>query len=97
MKVYCLSLGCAKNRVDSECLAGELERAGHVLVDDIGFADVGIVNTCGFIQPATEESIAAILPCKQVFRRSDQRDAVGGLLGKERRLGFRDQEHGRPS
>ena len=66
MKVYCLSLGCAKNRVDSECLAGELERAGHVLVDDIGFADVGIVNTCGFIQPATEESIAAILDLEQL-------------------------------
>ena len=53
MKVYCLSLGCAKNRVDSECLAGELERAGHMLVDDVESADVGIVNTCGFIQHAS--------------------------------------------
>ena len=66
MKVYCLSLGCAKNRVDSECLAGELERAGHILVDDVMFADVGIVNTCGFIQPASEESIAAILDLEQL-------------------------------
>lgn len=66
MKVYCLSLGCAKNRVDSECLAGELERAGHILVDDVMFADVGIVNTCGFIRPASEESIAAILDLEQL-------------------------------
>ena len=66
MKVYCLSLGCAKNRVDSECLAGELERAGHILVDDVMLADVGIVNTCGFIQPASEESIAAILDLEQL-------------------------------
>ena len=66
MKVYCLSLGCAKNRVDSECLAGELERAGHTLVSDVEFADVGIVNTCGFIQPASEESIAAILDLEQL-------------------------------
>ncbi len=68
MKVYCLSLGCAKNRVDSECLAGELERAGHMLVDDVESADVGIVNTCGFIQPASEESIAAILDLEQLKR-----------------------------
>jgi ribosomal protein S12 methylthiotransferase len=66
MKVYCLSLGCAKNRVDSECLAGELKRAGHTLVSDVEFADVGIVNTCGFIQPASEESIAAILDLEQL-------------------------------
>ncbi len=66
MKIYCLSLGCSKNRVDSECLAGELERAGHVLVDDVLLADVGIVNTCGFIQPASEESIAAILDLEQL-------------------------------
>ena len=66
MKVFCLSLGCAKNRVDSECLAGELERAGHVLVGNVESADVGIVNTCGFIQPASEESVAAILDLEQL-------------------------------
>lgn len=61
MKIYCLSLGCAKNRVDSESLAGELKRAGHELVEDVNEAEVGIVNTCSFIQPAVEESVAAIL------------------------------------
>ena len=66
MKIYCLSLGCAKNRVDSECLAGELRRAGHVLVEDVESADAGIVNTCGFIRPAVEESIAAILDLERL-------------------------------
>lgn len=66
MKIYCLSLGCAKNRVDSECLAGELERAGHELVADVEAAEVGIVNTCSFIQPAVQESIEAILELEEL-------------------------------
>ena len=66
MKIFCLSLGCAKNKVDSECLAGELRRAGHELVADAEQADVGIVNTCGFIKPAVKESIDAILDLEQL-------------------------------
>lgn len=69
MKIYCLSLGCAKNRVDSECLAGDLERAGHTLVGNVDEADVGIVNTCGFIRPACEESIAAILDLEELKQK----------------------------
>lgn len=84
MKVYCLSLGCAKNRVDSECLAGELERAGHMLVDDVESADVGIVNTCGFIQPASEESIAAILDLEQLKKEGKLKKigVVGCLVNR---------------
>lgn len=66
MKIYCLSLGCAKNRVDSECLAGELKRAGHELVDSVENAEIGIVNTCGFIRPAVEESVGAILELEEL-------------------------------
>ena len=66
MKIYILSLGCAKNKVDSECLAGELKRAGHTLVEDVSLAEVGIVNTCGFIRPAVEESVSAILDLEQL-------------------------------
>lgn len=66
MKIYCLSLGCAKNRVDSECLAGELKRAGHELVDSVENAEIGIVNTCSFIRPAVEESIGAILELEEL-------------------------------
>jgi len=84
MKVYCLSLGCAKNRVDSECLAGELERAGHMLVDDVDSADVGIVNTCGFIKPASEESIAAILDLEQLKKEGKLKKigVVGCLVNR---------------
>ena len=56
-----ISLGCPKNRVDSEVMLGELERQGYTLVDDVNQADTVIVNTCGFIDEAKEESIEAIL------------------------------------
>ena len=56
-----ISLGCAKNRVDSEIMLGELERQGWEIVQDVNDADTVIVNTCGFIDEAKEESIDAIL------------------------------------
>ena len=61
MDFYILNLGCAKNQVDSEYLAGLLSSAGHRLVSDVEDAEIGIVNTCGFIQPAVEESVDAVL------------------------------------
>lgn len=60
-RVHLVSLGCPKNRVDSEVMAGKLRSGEWVLTDDAGAADVIIVNTCSFIQPATEESIQTIL------------------------------------
>ena len=45
MKIYLLTLGCAKNRVDSECLAGALKAAGHELVPEVEQAQAAIVNT----------------------------------------------------
>lgn len=55
-----VSLGCAKNRVDSEVLLGMLKSAGHEIVSDPAEAEIIFVNTCGFIEPAKEESIEAI-------------------------------------
>ncbi|MFV1959812.1 MAG: radical SAM protein, partial [Planctomycetota bacterium] len=60
-RIALVSLGCAKNLVDSEGLVGDLERAGFVLADGIEEADLALVNTCGFIGPAKEESIETIL------------------------------------
>jgi ribosomal protein S12 methylthiotransferase len=60
-KVYFVSLGCPKNRVDSEVMLGSMGQAGHVLVDAAEEADVIVVNTCGFIDAAKEESIDTIL------------------------------------
>ena len=56
-----ISLGCPKNRVDSEIMLGQLERRGHRVVSDVEDAETVIVNTCGFIDEAKEESIDAIL------------------------------------
>jgi len=56
-----VTMGCAKNEVDSEHMAARLVEAGYEVVDDPETADVVIVNTCTFIQAATEESIDAIL------------------------------------
>jgi len=60
-KVGMLSLGCAKNLVDSEVMLGELSREGYELTPNAEDANVIIVNTCGFIDKAKEESIDAIL------------------------------------
>lgn len=60
-KVHLVSLGCPKNRVDSEVMVGTLLEASFELVDDPEQADVIVVNTCSFIQPATEESIDTVL------------------------------------
>ncbi len=60
-KVTLVSLGCPKNLVDSEGALGEVVAAGHELVADPSVADVVIVNTCGFIESAREESVQAIL------------------------------------
>ena len=60
-RIALVSLGCAKNLADSERLMGDLEAAGFELADDVAEADLALVNTCGFIDPAKEESIDAIL------------------------------------
>lgn len=60
MKVGFVSLGCSKNLVDSEQIMGMLKEAGHALVSNPRQADAIVINTCGFINPAKEESINTI-------------------------------------
>ncbi len=60
MKFYILSLGCAKNTVDAQGMATLLTRVGHQATDDPRRADLLIVNTCCFIEPAREESLVAL-------------------------------------
>jgi ribosomal protein S12 methylthiotransferase len=61
MNVHFVSLGCPKNRVDTEVMLGHTEEAGHQLVAAPETAEVIVVNTCGFIGEAKQESIDAIL------------------------------------
>ncbi|MBO2532205.1 MAG: 30S ribosomal protein S12 methylthiotransferase RimO [Thermoactinomycetaceae bacterium] len=60
-KVAIVTLGCEKNLVDSEIMSGLIDQQGHELVEDPNDATVVIVNTCGFIDAAKEESINTIL------------------------------------
>lgn len=60
-KISLISLGCAKNLVDSEHMLARLRDAGYTITDDMVEADVGVVNTCGFIEAAKSEAIEAIL------------------------------------
>ena len=59
--VALVTLGCSRNEVDSEELAGRLKADGWKLVDDPASADVAVVNTCGFIASAKKDSIDALL------------------------------------
>ena len=60
-KVHFISLGCPKNLVDSEIMAGTLMKDGYEVVGDAEGADTVIVNTCGFIEDSKTESIQRIL------------------------------------
>ena len=59
--VALVTLGCARNEVDSEELAGRLEADGWQLVEEAGQADVAVVNTCGFVAAAKKDSVDALL------------------------------------
>ncbi len=64
-KVGMVSLGCSKNQVDGEVLLASLQDAGFTLCNDVEQADAVIVNTCGFIESAKQESIGEILDLAQ--------------------------------
>ena len=85
-KVGLISLGCAKNLVDSEIMLGHLRSAGIDLTSDSAEADVLIVNTCAFIDSAKTESISAILEAHRDRglhrRRADQRLIVAGCMSQ---------------
>ncbi len=65
-KVHIISLGCVKNTVDSEIIAGGLEAAGIELVEEAESANTIIINTCGFIGDAKQESVEVILDAAQL-------------------------------
>ncbi len=65
MNVGVISLGCAKNQVDTQTMLGYLKSAGYTFTAEPAEADILIVNTCGFITPAKEESIDAIFEMAQ--------------------------------
>ncbi len=68
MKVGFVSLGCPKNLVDTEVMMGQLVERGHELTHDPSDADVIVVNTCSFIDPAKQESVDTILEMAEYKR-----------------------------
>ncbi len=74
-RVAIVTLGCPKNAVDSEGLGGLLAAGGHDVVDQPERADVVVVNTCGFIDPARRETVEEVLDLAELKEKD-----VGGLV-----------------
>lgn len=71
-----LTLGCSKNTVDSENLIGYLETAGFSYVNSTSKADNLIINTCGFIKPAKEESLQVIIDALELKKRGKIKNVI---------------------
>jgi ribosomal protein S12 methylthiotransferase len=69
-KVALVSLGCSKNQVDSEVMLGFLKQDGFELTSDAETAEVIIVNTCGFIDAAKEESVDTVIELGKLKKKS---------------------------
>ena len=80
-KVGFISLGCPKNLVDSEVMMGQLRQAGYEITTEASEADTLVVNTCGFIDAAKQESIEAILEAARLKSEGNcKRLVVAGCL-----------------
>ncbi len=75
-----ISLGCDKNRVDSEKLLGLIKERGYRLTDDLSEAQIVIVNTCAFLQSAREEAIETVLECADYKSGNLEKLVVTGCL-----------------
>jgi ribosomal protein S12 methylthiotransferase len=83
-KINIISLGCPKNLIDSEVMGGLINQAGHQLVDSSDSADIVIVNTCAFINPAKEEALEEILTLAEEKKKNNPqlRIVVAGCLAQ---------------
>jgi len=80
LKVYAVSLGCSKNRVDTEEVLGYLAGKGAILTDDYSSADLAFINTCGFIEEAQQEAINTILDLASMKAEGRPKLVVAGCL-----------------
>jgi ribosomal protein S12 methylthiotransferase len=81
LKVGVISLGCSKNLVDTEVMLGHLDGAGCEFVQEPAQADVLVINTCGFIEAAREESVRAILDAARLKKSGAvKRVVVAGCM-----------------
>ena len=82
MKILFVSLGCDKNLVDSEMMMGLLRERGYEFTDDETLADIIVINTCGFINDAKEESINTIISMAQYKEENLKALIVTGCLAQ---------------
>lgn len=75
-----ISLGCSKNRVDTEIMIAVMKRAGYRITNKLERADIIIINTCGFIEAAKEEAIAAIIDTGRLKAGQLQHLVAAGCL-----------------
>ncbi len=91
-KVHLLTLGCPKNIADSELILGALAGAGFEVTANPDDANVLVINTCAFIEPAKKESLDAILEAAEVKRRGGgKRLVVAGCLAQRYGAELREQ------
>jgi ribosomal protein S12 methylthiotransferase len=83
---YLVSLGCAKNTVDSESMSAILQEAGYIPVEKPNQAGILIVNTCGFIQPAREESLQVLGDLAKKKKKNQLLIAAGCLTERYRQM-----------
>jgi len=81
-RIYFVSLGCPKNQVDTELMLGQVEAAGHSLVQAPDEADVIVINTCAFIDAAKEESVDTILEMAELKKANAKKLVVAGCLAQ---------------
>ena len=82
-KVGVISLGCDKNRIDTEVMLANLAKGGYTITNNQDDADVLIVNTCAFLQSSREEAIDTILEMAHLKQGTDKKIIVTGCLGQK--------------
>jgi len=82
-KVGVISLGCDKNRIETEVMLANLAKGGYQITNDQNDADVLIVNTCAFLQSSREEAIDTILEMAHLKEEGGKKLIVTGCLGQK--------------
>ena len=91
-KIGLISLGCAKNLVDSEHMLSRLRAAGYAVTVHMEEAEIAIINTCGFIEAAKKEAISTILETAQYKQSGVLRGLiVTGCLAQRYRAEIEDE------
>jgi ribosomal protein S12 methylthiotransferase len=82
-KIGVISLGCDKNRVDTEYMLGIIKDSGLTITNDINSAEIIIINTCAFLKSARQESIETIMECNELRKSGLEKIIITGCLSEK--------------